>query len=90
MDGHVSTISLIERAIKVINTPKVVENHEMMAVKKEIEKTIREIESAKYTFEYSTDPDMIDYAIYKEKAEFARLCYLFKVAKQINTNIINF
>lgn len=90
MDGHVSTLSLIEKAIKVINTPKVIENSQLISVKKEIERTIREIESAQHTFEYSTDPDMIDYAVYKEKAEFARLCYLFKVAKKINTNIINF
>ncbi|WDC85102.1 hypothetical protein PL321_06275 [Caloramator sp. mosi_1] len=38
---------------------------------------------------YSTDPDMIDYAIFKEKVEFARLSYLFKVAKRIN-NIVNY
>lgn len=89
MDGHVSTIDLLEKAIRVISTPKVQENKELLEVKSEIEKTLSEIKSAQETFMYSTDPDMIDYAIYKEKAEFARLSYLFKIAKRIN-NIVNY
>ncbi|CDF59140.1 DUF2508 family protein [Thermobrachium celere] len=89
MDGHVSTIDLIERAIKVISSPKVEENKELMEVKNEIERTLLEIKNAQEIFKYSTDPDIIDYAIFKEKAEFARLCYLFKVARRIN-NIVNF
>lgn len=48
MDGHVSTISLIERAIKVINTPKVIENNELIDVKKEIERTIRNRKCSAY------------------------------------------
>lgn len=85
----VTTTTLLQKAIRIISSSKIHKDKIMSEIKKEIQKTIIEIEKAQYTFENFNDPDIVDYAIYKEKAELARLSYLFRLAKDID-NIINF
>lgn len=46
----------------------------------EIRRAIDELECIRQFFE-AADPDLIDYAIYMEKAAVSRLSYLFRKAK---------
>lgn len=51
---------------------------------KEIEGCIQELKSIQSYFDTISDPELVDYAIYKEKAESQRLSYLIRQAKQNN------
>lgn len=51
----------------------------------EIKQAIVELEGIRQFFE-SADPELIDYAIYMEKAAISRLSYLFRKAKEELSN----
>lgn len=72
--GNVKKLKLIER------------NHMV----EEIKKAVDELENIRKFYEFAVDSELIDYAIYREKAALMKLSYLFKKAKENkNTNIDN-
>lgn len=56
----------------------------------DIKRTIEKIETIQLQYDTISDADLIDYAIYREKAEQKRLSYLLGLAKECPelTNII--
>jgi hypothetical protein len=55
---------------------------------KEIKKAIDELEGIRQYFNAVVEPELVEYAIYREKAALTRLSYLFRIAKVKETNII--
>lgn len=54
----------------------------------EFETTKRELQNIQRLFEYASDPDLIDYAIYEENAIKMRISYIVKRAKQKNIRVL--
>ena len=58
-------------------------------ITKEIEKTIKDIESAQMMFENVSNPNLIEVAIYTEQAAKKRLDFLIKEAKERDIKVDN-
>jgi hypothetical protein len=54
---------------------------------KEIEKAIDELEGIRQYFNIVEAPELIEYAIYREKAALARLSYLIRQAKEERSEV---
>ncbi|EYE88055.1 hypothetical protein Q428_10025 [Fervidicella metallireducens AeB] len=80
-NGQVSTTWLINRAIKSINNIKLSSVNEDSEIVREIRDALNELESIRIYFDTVNEPDLIDYAIYREKAAIIKLSYLLKKAK---------
>lgn len=80
-NGQVSTTWLINRAIKSINNIKLSTANEDPEIVREIRDALDELESIRIYFDTVNEPDLIDYAIYREKAAIIKLSYLLKKAK---------
>jgi hypothetical protein len=86
INGQVSTQWFFNKAIKSLNYAKVAKtaaNSDKNKLVDEIHQAITELENIRKYFEFAQDPDLIDYAIYSEKAAVTRLSYLLKRAKTI-------
>jgi hypothetical protein len=84
-NGQVSTTWLINRAIKGLNATKAIKTAneaEKNTLIKEIQAAITELENIRKYFEFANEPELIEYAIYTEKAALTRLSYLLKQAKK--------
>lgn len=91
-NGQVSTTWLINKAFRSLNpikTDKVTSGLNKSQLIEEIRQAISELESIRKSFEFAQDPELIDYAIYREKAAITKLSYLLKKAKSTN-EIINY
>jgi hypothetical protein len=85
-NGQVSTTWLINKAFRSLNpikTVKISNESENTKIVEEIRQAITELESIRRSFEFVQEPDLIDYAIYSEKAAMTKLSYLLKKAKSM-------
>lgn len=55
-------------------------------INEDIRTAIEELESARRFFDSVQEQELIEYAIYREKAAITRLSYLFKLAKNEKWN----
>jgi hypothetical protein len=78
---QVSTAYLINQAIRSVKTLKADSNSEVIQLIEEIKKTLNELENIRNYFDAVSEPDLVDYAIYREKAEMVRLSHLLKIAR---------
>lgn len=86
INGQVSTQWFLNKAIKSLNyakAAKTVGNLNRNKLIDEIHQAVTELENIRKYFEFAQDPELIDYAIYSEKAAVTRLSYLLKKAKTI-------
>jgi hypothetical protein len=91
-NGQVSNQWFVNKAIKSLNYVKTVKTADSVNKNKlidEIHKAITELENIRKYFEFAQEPELIDYAIYAEKAAITRLSYLLKKAKTIQ-NVSNY
>lgn len=54
-------------------------------IRQDVQDAIYELESARMMFESCDEPELVDYAIYREKAALLRLSFLIKKAKNKKT-----
>ncbi len=89
-NGNNSALQTVSRNLSSIKLLKGNYSRETQALIDDIKRTIDEIETVRSQYDTISDPDLIDYAIYKEKAEQKRLSYLLGLAKACPelTNII--
>ena len=89
-NGNNSALQTVSRNLRSIKLLKGNYSRETQALIDDIKRTIDEIETVRSQYDTISDPDLIDYAIYKEKAEQKRLSYLLGLAKACPelTNII--
>lgn len=80
--NEVSTTWLIEKSIRSIRSFKIAKKEKNNEINNEIKKAVDALESARRYFDYVDDPQLIEYAIYSEKAAISRLSYLLKKAKE--------
>lgn len=85
-NGQVSTAWLISRAISSLHLLKTVKNEKNIELQEEIRTAIDELENIRRYFDAVNEPELIDYAIYREKAAITRLSYLLRKAR--NSGII--
>ena len=69
--------------MKLFNFQKEEENVAYTLLKDDIEKTTSELNAAYTNMQNVTDPDLIDYYIYKTKAVQMRYRYLLSCAKKL-------
>lgn len=89
-NGNNSALQTVSRNLSSIKLLKGNYSRETQALIDDIKRTIDEIETVRSQYDTISAPDLIDYAIYKEKAEQKRLSYLLGLAKACPelTNII--
>lgn len=80
---HFSTSLLINKGMKTILKDKAKTNSPKIKLKKEIESSLKELTEIRQCFEYVDEPELVDYAIYREKAIITKISYLFKKAKKV-------
>lgn len=78
---QITKIGLINKAILNFNVIKNYKNGVSNKLLEEIKEAIDELESVRQYFDSVNEPELIDYAIYREKAAITRLSYLLRVAK---------
>lgn len=78
--GGVSTDWLLNRAIKTINYRANESKNDSPTIK-EIKSAIEELECVRKYFDAVEAPELIEYAIYREKAAITRLSYLIRKVK---------
>lgn len=77
-----TTAQLITKTVKGVNIIKSIKPGERNQLIDDIRRAIEELENIRRYFEIVEDPELIDYAIYREKAALMRLQYLLKRAKK--------
>lgn len=87
--NEVSTTWLIEKSIRSIRYFKIAKKEKNNEINNEIKDAVDALESARRYFDYVDDPQLIEYAIYSEKAAISRLSYLLKKAKECYPKIQN-
>ena len=80
--NEVSTTWLITKSIRSIRSFKLAKKEKNDEINDEIKEAVNALESARRYFDYVNDPQLIDYAIYSEKAAISRLSYLLRKAKE--------
>ncbi|QCX34807.1 DUF2508 family protein [Caloramator sp. E03] len=65
-----------------LNILKNYKNNTNNKIIEEIKSAINELENIRQYFDSVNEPELIDYAIYREKAAITRLSYLLRVAKE--------
>lgn len=81
-NGQVTSAQLITKAVKGINFTRNIKNAGRNQLIDDIKKTVEELENIRKYFEMVEEPELIDYAIYREKAVLVQLSYLLKKAKK--------
>lgn len=79
--GEVSTSTLAARLIETLSTTKNTKDMEKHEITNEIRQALDELENIRSYFDTVQDPELIDYAIYREKSILIRLSYLIKKAR---------
>lgn len=75
------------RILKNLNSIKTAESDaERESIAEEIKKAVDELEGIRCYFDAVADPELVDYAIYREKAALTRLSYLLRKAKYISND----
>jgi hypothetical protein len=84
---QVSNAYLLGRILKNLNSLKnTKDDGEKENIAEEIRKAISELEGIRSYFDSVEDPELLDYAIFREKAALTRLSYLLRKAKYIAKN----
>ncbi|ABY91362.1 MAG: Uncharacterized protein XD65_0381 [Caldanaerobacter subterraneus] len=65
-------------------------NSENYQLVNEVRQTIKELKDAEIYFQNVTDPDLVDYAIYRLESLKRKYIYLLKKAKEEGINFDNF
>lgn len=81
-NSQVTSAQLITKAVKGINTIKSIKPLERNQLIDDIKRAVEELENIRKYFEMVEEPELIDYAIYREKAALMQLSYLLKKAKR--------
>lgn len=81
-NNQVTTAQLITKAVRGINTIRSTKPSERNLLIDDIKKAVEELENIRRYFEIVEEPELIDYAIYREKAALMQLSYLLKKAKK--------
>jgi predicted DNA-binding protein (UPF0251 family) len=76
------TSSLINKAMNTLKIKKPDQNSKNAV--EEINAAIEELESIRRYFDAVDEPELLDYAIYREKAALMRLSFLLREAKNKN------
>lgn len=79
--GEVSTSTLAAKLIETISAVKSTKDIEKYEITNEIRQALDELENIRSYFDSVQDPELIDYAIYREKSILIRLSYLIKKAR---------
>lgn len=79
--GEVSTSTLAAKLIETLSTTKNTKDMERHEITNEIRQALDELENIRSYFDTVQDPELIDYAIYREKSILIRLSYLIKKAR---------
>lgn len=79
--GEVSTSTLAAKLIETLSTTKNTKDMENHEITNEIRQALDELENIRSYFDTVQDPELIDYAIYREKSILIRLSYLIKKAR---------
>jgi hypothetical protein len=89
-NGNNTSLQTVSRSISNIKLLKGNYSRETQTLIEDIRSTIEKIETIRSQYDTISDADLIDYAIYREKAEQKRLSYLLGLAKACPelTNII--
>jgi hypothetical protein len=80
-NSQVTTAQLITKAIRGLNTIKSTGEGNINLLAEDIRKAVEELENIRRYFDVVEEPELIDYAIYREKAAIMKLSYLLKKAK---------
>lgn len=78
---QISTSHLIVRMIDGLDILKCERDLTKNGLPEEIRQALQELENIRSYFDSVDEPELIDYAIYREKAILIRLSYLFKKAR---------
>lgn len=78
---QITKMGFINKAILNLNVIKNYKKDVSNKLLEEIKEAIDELESVRQYFDSVNEPELIDYAIYREKAAITRLSYLLRVAK---------
>ncbi|WP_243120279.1 DUF2508 family protein [Caloramator sp. E03] len=78
----IKNIGFINKTIANLNILKNYKNNTNNKIIEEIKSAINELENIRQYFDSVNEPELIDYAIYREKAAITRLSYLLRVAKE--------
>lgn len=81
----VSTPHMVVRLIENFNALRSSRKIEDCQLGEEIKKAIDELENIRSYFDTVSEPELIEYAIYREKSVLIRLSYLLKKAKYSET-----
>ncbi|GEM_PF-1312434 len=79
--GEVSTSTLAAKLIETLSATKNTKDMERHEITNEIRQALDELENIRSYFDTVQDPELIDYAIYREKSILIRLSYLIKKAR---------
>ncbi|MDF2674708.1 MAG: hypothetical protein K0R09_2976 [Clostridiales bacterium] len=81
-NNQVTTAQLLTKAVRGINAIKSTRPEERNQLIDDVRMAIEELDNIRKYFEVVDDPELIDYAIYREKAAIMKLSYLLKKAKK--------
>jgi uncharacterized protein YicC (UPF0701 family) len=79
--GDASTSTLAAKLIETLGTSRNTKDKEGYELCKEIRQALDELETIRSYFDTVQEPELIDYAIYREKSVLVRLSYLIKKAR---------
>lgn len=80
-NGQVSRKGLITKMVKNLGVLKSNKKSEKNSLTGDIKQAMGELENIRKIFDFADDPEIIEYAIFAEKAAIMRLTYLIKKAK---------
>lgn len=81
-NNQVTTAQLLTNTVKGINTIKNAKPAGKNQLVDDIKRAVEELNNIRRYFEIVDEPELIDYAIYREKAALMKLSYLLKQAKK--------
>lgn len=79
--GQVSRAGFLHTIAKAVNGQKEEEGIREVDITVEIQEALQELENIRNYFDTVREPELIDYAIYREKAILIRISYLLRKAK---------
>ncbi|MEG2893271.1 MAG: DUF2508 family protein [Clostridium sp.] len=77
------TGNLFEKGIKKSKSGEVPSGDTLALLIQEAKRAMKDLESLRAYYEFVTDQELIEYAIYREKAESERISYLIRRIKEI-------
>lgn len=80
--SNTTNLNFLNKAMANLNLIKSCKNNDNSKLLEEIKLAIDELEGIRKYFDCVDEPELIDYAIYREKAAITRLSYLLRVAKK--------